>query len=96
MGNFSVSIKNCLKFFVETGNAKEAIQLLPFGDNSVNIERTLLMELAKSSNAYKAAILALPRDVRTMYELNKFMVYTKILFPITMFKVHTCLSKFSF
>lgn len=59
-------MRKSLKCYTETGNANEALKLLPFGDYSTHIERNLLSTLAKSPNAFKAAILALPRDVRTM------------------------------
>jgi len=64
---FLDSINECLKCFAETSDASKALRLLRFHDNSANIERTLLTFLANNPTSYKAAILGLPRDVRTMF-----------------------------
>ncbi|KAF7639323.1 TRUD domain-containing protein [Meloidogyne graminicola] len=58
-------INKCLKHFNDSGNAKQALQLL--NDRSAIIERSLLLFLSKYPNGYKGALLALPRNSRTMY-----------------------------
>nr|CAD2169848.1 unnamed protein product [Meloidogyne enterolobii] len=63
----STKINECLKHFTDSGNAKEALQLLKYPDRFSSIEISLLRFLSNYPNGYKGALLALPRNVRTMY-----------------------------
>lgn len=63
----SMKINKCLKHYTDSGNAKEALQLLKYPDRSSNIEISLLRFLSNYPNGYKGALLALPINVRTMY-----------------------------
>uniref|UniRef100_A0A1I8BIG8 TRUD domain-containing protein n=1 Tax=Meloidogyne hapla TaxID=6305 RepID=A0A1I8BIG8_MELHA len=62
----SMKINKCLKHYTDSGNAKEALQLLKYPDRSSNIEISLLRFLSNYPNGYKGALLALPRNVRTI------------------------------
>lgn len=62
--NLYFLVNKCLKHFNDSGNAKQALQLL--NDRSAIIERSLLLFLSKYPNGYKGALLALPRNSRTM------------------------------
>uniref|UniRef100_A0A915MZC1 TRUD domain-containing protein n=1 Tax=Meloidogyne javanica TaxID=6303 RepID=A0A915MZC1_MELJA len=63
----SSKITECLKHYTDSGNAKEALQLLRYPDRFSSIEISLLRFLSNYPNGYKGALLALPRNVRTMY-----------------------------
>nr|CAD2130497.1 unnamed protein product [Meloidogyne enterolobii] len=63
----STKINECLKHYTDSGNAKEALQLLRYPDRFSSIEISLLRFLSNYPNGYKGALLALPRNVRTMY-----------------------------
>ncbi|CAK5085408.1 unnamed protein product [Meloidogyne enterolobii] len=63
----STKINECLKHYTDSGSAKEALQLLRYPDRFSSIEISLLRFLSNYPNGYKGALLALPRNVRTMY-----------------------------
>ncbi|KAH7676152.1 tRNA pseudouridine synthase D, partial [Aphelenchoides avenae] len=61
------SLKECLTKYAETKDAQAALKELKGGVSYASVEAILLKSLAKQPTGFKNAVMALPRNMRSLY-----------------------------